>query len=70
MIFETMRIMMMNSLRRENKTLLDSMAEGGVGNIVNVSATYDSCERVVDMVQKYPFMYAAVRNSPRRSWQS
>lgn len=44
--------------------LLNSMREQGVGVIVNVSAAYDSCEKVVDMVQKYPFMYAAVGIHP------
>lgn len=44
--------------------LLCSMRENGVGTVVNVSATYESCERVVDMAQKYPFMYAAVGIHP------
>lgn len=44
--------------------LLNSMQEHGVGTIVNVSATYESCERIVDMAQKYPFMYAAVGVHP------
>ncbi len=44
--------------------LLNSMQEQGVGVIVNVSAAYGSCEKVVDMVQKYPFMYAAVGIHP------
>ena len=44
--------------------LLNCMREQGVGVIVNVSAAYDSCEKVVDMVQKYPFMYAAVGIHP------
>ena len=44
--------------------LLMSMKENGVGTIVNVSATYASCQKVVDMVQDYPFMYAAVGIHP------
>lgn len=48
----------------DREELLNSMQEQGVGVIVNVSATYDSCESVVDMVQKYPFMYAAVGIHP------
>lgn len=44
--------------------ILSSMGENGVGTIVNVSATYESCERVVSMVQKYLFMYAAVGIHP------
>ena len=41
-----------------------SMEENGVGTIVNVSATYESCARVTEMVKKYPFMYAAVGVHP------
>ena len=40
------------------------MEEQGVGTIVNVCASYASCERVTNMVQKYPFMYAAVGIHP------
>lgn len=48
----------------DRKELLHSMADNGVGTIVNVSASCASCERVVDMVQDYPFMYAAVGVHP------
>ncbi|MDE7038452.1 MAG: TatD family hydrolase, partial [Lachnospiraceae bacterium] len=48
----------------DRRELLGSMKDKGVGWIVNVSASYASCERVVDMVQEYPFMYAAVGIHP------
>lgn len=48
----------------DRRMLLDSMADNGVGWIVNVSASYASCERVVNMAQEYPFMYAAVGIHP------
>ena len=35
-----------------------------MSTIVNVSAAYASCKKVVDMVQGYPFMYAAVGIHP------
>ncbi len=38
--------------------LLNSMAANGVGTIVNASAAYESCGRVIRMAEKYPFMYA------------
>lgn len=37
----------------DREELLRSMADNGVGTIVNVSASYASCERVVNMVQEY-----------------
>ena len=48
----------------DREELLRAMADHGVGTIVNVSASYASCERVADMVQDYPFMYAAVGVHP------
>ena len=44
--------------------LLSSMEENGVGTIVNVSATYESCRRVIRMAEKYPMMYAAAGVHP------
>ena len=44
--------------------LLMSMKENGVGTIVNVSATYASCEKVIALAKKYPFMYAATGIHP------
>ena len=48
----------------DRESLLESMAENGVGTIVNVCAAYESCERVIAMAEKYPFMYAAVGVHP------
>ena len=44
--------------------LLMSMKENGVGTIVNVSATYASCEKVIALAKKYPFLYAATGIHP------
>lgn len=64
MIFETHAHYDDEQFDLDRDELLASMAAGGVGTIVNVSATFDSCARVVEMVQKYPFMYAAVGVHP------
>lgn len=64
MIFETHAHYDDEQFDMDRETLLLSMPEQGVGTIVNVSATYASCQRVVDLVQKYPFMYAAVGIHP------
>ena len=48
----------------DREELLRAMADHRVGTIVNVSASYASCERVADMVQDYPFMYAAAGVHP------
>lgn len=64
MVFETHAHYDDEQFDLDREELLSSMPEQGVGTIVNVSATYESCRRVVDLVQKYPFMYAAVGIHP------
>lgn len=49
----------------ENRVeLLNSMEEQGVGTIVNVSAAYNSCRKVIALAKEYPFVYAAVGIHP------
>lgn len=44
--------------------VLKSLEAEGVGVVVNASASYASCERVVKIAQEYPFMYAMVGVHP------
>ena len=44
--------------------LLKSMPDLGVGTIVDVSATYESCEEVLALAGKYPYVYAAIGVHP------
>lgn len=44
--------------------LLTSMEAGGVGFIVNASASYESCFTGLWMAEEYPFMYATVGVHP------
>ena len=64
MIFDTHAHYDDGQFDEDREELLASMAENGVGIIVNVSASYASCERVTDMVMDYPFLYAAVGVHP------
>ena len=64
MIFETHAHYDDEQFDLDREELLQSMAAGGIGTIVNVSATFESCKRVVDMVHNYSFMYAAVGVHP------
>ena len=64
MIFDTHAHYDDGQFDEDRAELLASMAENGVGTIVNVSASYASCERVTDMVRDYPFLYAAVGVHP------
>ena len=64
MIFDTHAHYDDEQFNNDREELLRSMADNGVGIIVNVSAACDSCERVVNRAQDYPFMYAAVGVHP------
>ena len=44
--------------------LLKSMPDLGVGTIVDVSASYESCEKVLALAGKYPYVYAAIGVHP------
>lgn len=64
MIFESHAHYDSHQFDEDREALLGSMQENGVGIILNVCADWDSVTEVVDMVQKYPFMYAAVGLHP------
>lgn len=64
MIFDTHAHYDSSQFDEDREELLNSMKEQGVGTIVNVSASYESCFTVPEMVQKYPFLYAAVGVHP------
>ena len=57
MIFETHAHYDDEQFDLDREELLSSMPEQGVGTIVNVSATYESCRCVVDLVQKLSLIH-------------
>lgn len=64
MIFETHAHYDDQQFDEDRDEILNSMEEAGVGTIVNVSASYDSCQKAVHLAEKYPFVYAAVGIHP------
>ena len=64
MIFDSHAHYDSSQFDEDRAELLNSMQENGVGIIVNVCADWDSVTEVVDLVQSYPFMYAAVGMHP------
>ncbi|BDF03020.1 TatD family hydrolase [[Clostridium] hylemonae] len=64
MIFDTHAHYDDDQFDEDREELLGSMQAGGVGTIVNISASPRSCRAVVDLARKYPFMYAAVGIHP------
>ncbi len=64
MIFETHAHYDDEQFDADRDELLKSMKDNGVGTIVNVSATYESCRKAVELAGRYPFVYAAVGIHP------
>lgn len=64
MIFDTHAHYDDDQFDEDREELLGSMQAGGVGTIVNISASPRSCRAAVDLARKYPFMYAAVGIHP------
>ena len=48
----------------DREELLNSMASQGVGTIVNASATPDGWDTVVELAEKYPFVYGMIGVHP------
>lgn len=64
MIFESHAHYDDEQFDEDREKLLESMDEGGVGTIVNVGASLESCESTLALTQKYPFVYAALGVHP------
>ena len=64
MIFESHAHYDAEQFDEDREELLQSMVKQGIGTIVNVAATLRSCVEVVEMAQRYPFVYAAVGVHP------
>ena len=48
----------------DRQALLESMPEKGVGYIVDVGASMESCQRVLALAEKYSFVYGAIGIHP------
>lgn len=64
MIFETHAHYDDEQFDVDRDELLSSLAEGGVGLVVNPSVTVENAKKVLAMAEQYPFFYAAVGVHP------
>lgn len=64
MIFESHAHYDSSKFAEDREELLNSMQENGVGTIINVGATWKSVTEVVELAEKYSFIYAAVGLHP------
>lgn len=64
MIFDSHAHYDSEQFHEDREKLLNSMQENGVGTIVNAGASWESVTKVVELAEKYPFLYAAVGLHP------
>lgn len=64
MIFDTHAHYDDEQFDEDRHELLMSMSEGGIGTIVNVGASMNSCRTTLELTRKYPFVYGAVGVHP------
>lgn len=64
MIFDTHAHYDDKQFAEDREVLLASMEEGGIGTIVNASATVESWDQVLALTEKYPFIYGMIGVHP------
>lgn len=64
MIFDTHAHYDDKQFAEDREALLASMEEGGIGIIVNASATVESWDQVLALTEKYPFVYGMIGVHP------
>ena len=64
MIFDTHAHYDDEQFDTDREELLLSMAAGGVGTIVNASATVESWDKVLELTERYPFLYGMIGVHP------
>ncbi len=48
----------------DREELLESLAENGIGRVVNIGASLESCRGTLALVDKYPFLYGTIGLHP------
>ena len=64
MIFDTHAHYDDEQFDTDRDDLLSSMAAGGVGTIVDAAATVESWDKIVELAEKYSFIYGSVGEHP------
>ena len=64
MIFESHAHYDDEAFDEDREEILLSLQEAGIGTVINVGASLNSCKRTMELIQKYPFMYGAIGIHP------
>ncbi|HJD47303.1 MAG TPA: TatD family hydrolase [Candidatus Mediterraneibacter norfolkensis] len=64
MIFDTHAHYDDEQFEADRDELLKSMAAGGIGTIVDAGSTLESWDKILELTEKYPFVYGAIGIHP------
>lgn len=64
MIFETHAHYDDSAFDDDRASLVASLPEQGIGRVVNIGASLDSCKRTLELMEAYPFVYGALGVHP------
>lgn len=64
MIFETHAHYDDEAFDEDREELLRRLPREGIGRVVNIGASLDSCKRTIALMEKYPYIYGAVGVHP------
>ena len=64
MIFDTHAHYDDEKFDEDRDELLKSLADAGVGTVVDAASTIDSCHQIIELISKYPFLYGTLGMHP------
>lgn len=64
MIFESHAHYDDEAFDKDREELLSSFASNGIGTVVNIGASLDSCKKTLGLMNQYPFVYGAMGVHP------
>lgn len=64
MIFDTHAHYDDGKFDEDRDELLKSLADAGVGTVVDAASTIDSCHQIIELIDKYPFLYGTLGIHP------
>lgn len=64
MIFDTHAHYDDEKFDEDRDELLKSLADAGVGTVVDAASTIDSCHQIIELIDKYPFLYGTLGIHP------
>ncbi len=67
MIFETHAHYDDEAFDEDREELLQSLPERGIGRVVNVGSSLESCRRTIALMERYPYLYGALGIHPSDS---